>query len=269
MISWLVALTLAVSLPDQAQPAGEPLSVYFAAEVIGKKDARATVTYHIRIEAGIEEIPLLGLHFLGARVGPLEASLDGAPLTLHRVGETSDSPRSSAPVVSGTTEPDARRSGREPSANGASPLYSAVLRLPEPVAEAGVRRLRISYTISDALRLDGNAFDLVFPILILNWPPTMAPPDMFRARLSLPHDLNIASAFPTVSRTSEVFDGRRVESFQLQVTPSVVRFRGFAGRMPFLTHGLMVDLGVALVLMGLLAYGTVRWHRSVGGEADE
>lgn len=241
MIRWLPALLLAhlaVGLPARAQqPAGEPLGVDFEAEVQPADGAaRATVTYDLHLDAGAERIPLLGLHFLAARIEGLEASLDGTALDLEAPREQADG----------------------------SPLFSGHLRLPEPVASAGERELILSYDVVDALRAEGGTFDLVVPVLIVDWPPTTAPPDMFSARLSLPEELSISAAFPTVPRSSEVRDGTRVESFRLQVTPSVVRFRGSVGEGPLLTLGRLVDLGVGLFLLGLVAYGTVRWRRSLG-----
>lgn len=241
MIRWLPALLLAhlaVGLPARAQePAGEPLGVDFEAVVAPADGAvRATVTYRLHINAGAERVPLLGLHFLGARIEGLEASLDGRALDLEAASDQADG----------------------------SPLFSGHLRLPEPVASAGERELILSYDIVDALRVDRGTFDLIVPVLIVDWPPTTAPPDMFGARLSLPEELSISAAFPTVPRSSEVRDGTRVESFGLQVTPSVVRLRGSVGDAPLLTLGRLVDLGVGLFLLGLVAYGTVRWRRSLG-----
>lgn len=244
MIRWLPALLLAhlaVGLPARAQqPAGEPLAVAFEAEV-GPADGttRATVTYRLRLNAGAERIPLLGLHFLGARIEGLEASMDGTALGLEAAREQVDG----------------------------SPLFSGHLRLPEPVTSTGERELTLSYDVADALRSDGGAFDLVVPVVIVDWPPTTAPPDMFSARLSLPEELSISAAFPTVRRSSEVRDGTRVESFRLQVAPSVVRLRGSVGDAPLLTLGRLVDLTVGLFLLGLVAYGTVRWRQSLA-EAD-
>lgn len=267
MIRWLPALLLAAVVPAQAQPAGEPLAVVFEADVEpADGTARVSLAYRLHVDAGVDRIPLLGLHFLGARIKSLEASMDGIELDPESARE---GPESTGRVADPDLAPAAPIVGDWVRSGGAggndSPLYSGHLPLPEPVRSDGERELILTYEVAGALRADGDAFDLVVPVLIVDWRPTTAPPDMFRARVSLPEAFNIAAAFPTVRRTVEAGDGTRVESFRLQVTPSVVRFRGTVGDQSFLTLGLLVDLVVGLFLLGLVAYGTVRWRRSLDG----
>lgn len=253
----LLVVVLGTAVPAQAQePPGEPLEVRFEADAVpATEPVRVTESYRLRLEAGVERIPLLGLHFLGARIEALEAELDGASLAFETSAVAGEQGASTAPGSPGAQGGSSRR----------SPLFLGDLRLPRPIASSGEHELTLRYEVRDALRRREAAFDLVVPVLVVDWPPTTAPPDMFGARLLMPADHHITSAFPTVDRATEVRDGARAESFRLQVTPSVIRYRGTVGEPPVLTRGRLVDLGVGLFLLGLLAWGMVRWRRSLAG----
>lgn len=264
MKRWLTALVFAAVAPAHAQPAGEPLGVRFRSVVTpADETVRATVTYRLSLDRGTERIPLIGLHFLGARVEGLEASLDGERLELEGRERAGEIPVITVRDLPGTDPPDGGRDGPRSVGTRESALFAGDLRLPRAVEGTGEHELTLTYDVVDALRSRGNDFDLVVPVIIVDWPPTTAPPDMFRARIEMPSDFSVAAAFPTVDRVSEERDGTRLESFQLQVTPSVLRFRGSVGEAPLFTRGRLVDLGVGLFLLGLVAYGMVRWRRGL------
>lgn len=216
---------------------GDPLSASLRADVGPKGAASVTLTYRLRIPSGVDTVPVQTVNFLGAEVEGLAARVEGEPATLRRR----------------TTDPR---------------LVRAVVDVPVPHEAGDTVRVELSYQVAKALRTDGENFDVVIPVVLVDWQPSSAPPDMFDASLLLPPEFSATKVFPTVPRETVDEGGARKLSLSLQVAPSMLRVGGVVGESVFLTRGRIVDLAVAALLAGLLALGVYRWRLTLEDDRD-
>ncbi len=226
----LLALAPASLGGQEAPPEPRVVDVRFEARIgaagaDGRSASRVRLLYRLLPAPGTDTVPLRGLAFFGNRPEALEASLAG---------------RSTAPVGLGSP-----RDG----------LLRATLPLPPDAAAGDTIDLTLAYRIDRAIPEDAREFDLVLPVLYVDWRPLGAPEDMFVASVTIPSDYSVVETFPTVPKEVTTAGGERTYDFRVQVVPSMVRFRGHVGEPPLLTFARKVDLGVVLVLMAAGGFG--------------
>ena len=116
--------------------------------------------------------------------------------------------------------------------------------------DAGVGVVELSYRV-DAAVVD-EAGHLSARIPVLTGPPAVAGADgSFTARLRLPEGWIVSEGFPSGLR----LDGDGSWSVGLQVTPSMVGFRGRSDGTWRPSVPLVVDLLTVLILLGFSAVG--------------
>lgn len=227
-----ILLVLPPSALDAQEPAPEPrvVDVRFEARIgaagaDGLSASRVRLVYRLLPAPGSETVPLKVLAFFGNRPEELEASLDG---------------RTPAPVAL-----ESPRDG----------LLRAGVPLPAGAAGGETITLTLSYRVDRAIPEEARDFDLVLPILYVDWRPLGAPEDMFVASVTIPSDYSVVETFPTVPKQVTAAGGERTYDFRVQVVPSMVRFRGHVGEPPLLTFARKVDLGVVFVLLVAGGFG--------------
>lgn len=193
---------------------------------------RVRVRYRLAPATGVGMVPLKGLGFFGARPAAVGV----------RFG---DGPTRSVALQ-----------------NPRGDLLSATPAIPGVPAAGDTLSLLLTYELEQAISPDARAFDLVLPVIYVDWPPAGAPEDMFAARVTIPADYTVVEAFPTVPKEVTVDGDRRSYTFGVQVVPSMVRFRGHVGEAPLLTFARKVDLAVVLILLvaGGLGWRGLRRH---------
>lgn len=226
----LLALAPASLDGQEAPPEPRVVDVRFEARIgaagaYGRSASRVRLVYRLLPAPGTDTVPLRGLAFFGNRPEELEASLAG---------------RSPAPVAL-----ESPRDG----------LLRATLPLPPDAARGDTIDLTLAYRLDRAIPEDAREFDLVLPVLYVDWRPLGAPEDMFVASVTIPSDYSVVETFPTVPKQVTAAGGERTYDFRVQVVPSMVRFRGHVGEPPLLTFARKVDLGVVLVLMVAGGFG--------------
>lgn len=197
------------------------------------------IRYRLVADDRIRDVPLQGLAFFGASPSDVRASVGGAPAA---------------------SEVDA----------GRAPLVTGAVRLPDPAEPGDTLELELSYRLPAALPTEGGSFDVVLPLLYVDWRPEGAPDDMLQATIVLPSDYSIQESFPTVPREMVDAGATRRYRLGLQAVPSMIRFRGHEGEPPLLTFGRLVDLGVVagLSLLGLWGWRVLRRERARARTAD-
>lgn len=214
------------------EPPTEPrvVDVRFEAQIGtrgGDEQDRSRVRLLYRLLPGLDAdtVPLKGLAFFGNRPARVEVALgDRAPVPISLANPRGDLLRGSVPLPS------------DPAAND-------------------TLSLAMTYELDRAIPADAEAFDLVLPILYVDWRPLGAPEDMFVAEVTIPADYAVVESFPTVPKRATVEGGERTYAFQVQVVPSMVRFRGHVGEAPLFTFARRVDLGVVLILLVAGGFG--------------
>lgn len=225
--------SLAQAATDEASP-GRVLHARVHAVVPESRDGGAmtevSVRYRLAIDTRVREIPLRGLAFFGAAPRDVRATIGGE---------------------SGPLDLDDRR----------EPLLTGQVDLPASRGSGDTLELELSYRLTAAIPAAGQSFDLVLPVLYVDWPPAGAPADMLQARIVLPADYSIQESFPTVPREISTRGGQRRYDLDLQTVPSMIRFRGHAGDPPLLTFSRLVDLGVVAILALAAALGWAALRR--------
>lgn len=231
-----VLLALVVLSPStlQAQEAtgqetaGRVLAARFSARIpeAGSERRPTTVEIEYRVVADrdVDRVPIKGLTFFDVTPNELRASVEGIEATSHL--------------------------GRERGA-----LFVGAVELPETVPAGDSLELTLSYQIPTAIPEAEGGFDIVLPILFVDWKPAGAPEDMLQVSIHLPSEYSVQEAFPTVPKEISTREGTRQYDFQLQTVPSLIRLRGEAGAPSFLTFSRLVDLGVVLLLGIIAAFG--------------
>lgn len=183
-------------------------------------NAQVTLRYTISIDSAVR-IPLRGVRFFGAELLGVSAWVAGRRL----------------PVELDRSRPS---------------LISGAVQIPRQLARDRPLMLTLRYTLDRSIE-DGRArFDIAVPLLLVDLAPTDAPQDMFAATIRLPSEFVIVESFPTVPK--QVFDEGEMTRYvlALPVIPSMVRWRGTAGRAPRFGFARMVDL-FTIGIIGLLA----------------
>ena len=178
--------------------------------------------YQLRLEPGTETIHVRAISFFGAELDGVRAHLGGSshPVRLDR------SVRS---------------------------LQRAGIPVPVHLRGGAETELEITYRVSRNARL-GDAFDIALPVLMVDGTPAGSPENFFAAEALIPAGYAIVESFPTVPRSVEVVGGDRRYALQLQVIPSLVRWRGQVGRAPLINFERVVDAVAVgtILLVGLL-----------------
>lgn len=226
----LLALAPVAVEGQEAEPVPRVLDARFEAEIgargaDGRDATRVRLVYRIVPVTAPDTVPLKGLAFFGNRPERVESAFgDGAPEPVSLV---------------------------DPRGN----LLRGGLPLPSDAAPGDTLALTIAYELDRAIPEDARSFDLVIPVLYVDWRPAGAPEDMFVASVTIPADYSVVETFPTVPKELTEAEGARRYDFRVQVIPSMVRFRGHVGEPPVLTFARKVDLGVVLVLIVAGAFG--------------
>lgn len=196
-----------------------------AAEGGAPAQSRVQLVYRLLPAPGVDSVPLKGLAFFGNRPEGVEAAFEGrAPAHVPL-----DSPRGD--------------------------LLRARLPLPSDAAPGDTVALTLSYALDRAIPEEARDFDLVLPVLYVDWRPLGAPGDMFVATVRIPANYSVVETFPTVPKNVSAAGGERSYDFRVQVIPSMIRFRGHVGEPPLLTFARKVDAGVVLILLAAGAFG--------------
>lgn len=175
------------------------------------------LSYRLVADSAVRKVPLRGLAFFGLTPADLRASVGGAGVA---------------------SELDVQR----------PPLLTGTVRLPARAAPGDTLELAISYRLPTAIPAEAGDFDVVLPLIYVDWRPAGAPEGMLQATITLPAKYSIQESFPTVPRHIDTAGGFRRYDLELQTVPSMIRFRGHEGDPPLLTFSRMVDLGVILLL---------------------
>jgi hypothetical protein len=195
--------------------------------------------YRLVTDAPVREIPIRGMAYFGADPAEVQAM----------VGGTRSRPEMDA---------------------GRAPLVTGVVRLPGGTGAGDTLELELSYLLPAAIPAEGGGFDIVLPLLYVDWPPAGAPAGMLEAAIVLPAEYSIQESFPTVPREITTEGGSRRYDLRLQAVPSMIRFRGHEGDPPLLTFGRLVDLGVIALLAVLAGLGWRALRRErARAEAEE
>lgn len=197
------------------------------------------IRYRVVADRTVDRIPIRGLAFFGLTPSGLRASVEG-------------------------------EEARSTLATDRAPVLSGEVELPRTADAGDTLDLSLAYRLPHVIPGTGGGFDVVLPVLFVDWKPAGAPEDLLRATLDLPDEYAVQEAFPTVPREITVREGVRRYEFQLQTVPSLVRFRGAAGDPPFFTFSRLVDLGVLLALGIGAAFGWRALQRQrARAEAEE
>lgn len=215
----VLGVRLAAEVPE-AGPGGEGTSPGAG------PGTRIELRYRLAATEEVGRVPVRGIAYLGVTPADVRATVDGVPARVR-------------------LEP----------ARGA--LLSGAVELERPLAAGDTADLVLTYRVGSAIPASERTFDVVLPLLFVDWRPAGAPEDMLRATVSIPAGYSADEVFPTVPREVTTVDDARRYSFRLQAIPSLVRLRGHAGEPPFLTFSRLVDLGVLALLM--LAGGLGWW----------
>lgn len=201
----------------------------------GAAPTEVEVRYRVVADAPVSTIPLKGMAFFGATPAEVRAAVGGAP----------------APTE---LEPEQER----------EPLLAGGVRLPGRADPGDTLELEVSYRLPAALPAGGESFDVVLPLVYVDWRPAGAPEDMLEATIVLPEAYSIQESFPTVPREITTEGGTRRYDLRLQTVPSMIRFRGHEGEPPLLTFSRAVDLGVLLLLAlgGVFGWRALRRERA-------
>lgn len=197
------------------------------------------IRYRVVADRTVDRIPIRGLAFFGLTPSGLRASVEG-------------------------------EEARSTLATDRAPVLSGEVELPRTADAGDTLDLSLAYRLPHVIPGTGGGFDVVLPVLFVDWKPAGAPEDLLRASLELPDEYAVQEAFPTVPREITVREGVRRYEFQLQTVPSLIRFRGAAGDPPFFTFSRLVDLGVLLALGIGAAFGWRALQRQrARAEAEE
>lgn len=185
---------------------------------------RIEIAYRVASDTPVAEIPLRSIQFFGTRLHGVEAATEG-------------------------------RGARLEMDTGQGTVVTGRLRLDRPLAAGDTLTVGLAYRLDRAIPGRSRSFDLVLPLLMVDWPPAGAPDDMLEAAVSIPASYSVLESFPTVPKEMSTSGERRRYDFRLQVIPSMVRFRGQVGEPPVLTFSRLVDLGVFALLLAAAAIG--------------
>ena len=197
-------------------------------------DARVTITYSLRVPAGVERVPLTVL-------SPEPTALAALTVRPHARVRSSELPAS----------PTAQRSG--------------ALEL-EPSRQTEDLEIALSYTVTAATTADGDRSRVILPVVAVDWPPAQALPGTFRARVQLPLDMVAYEAFPTPSDglAREGTDPGPTE-LELSVLPAYVSVRARRGGAPALSVPGVADAAVVVLLLVLGFWGWRTLQSSLAG----
>jgi hypothetical protein len=174
---------------------------------------------------------------IGAPGSPRAASVDDDTVELAPLGNAANQARPRALVWRLASSPDQRAAGA-----GATP---------------DARRWRIEYTVERAVRVRGDRLQAVIPVVT---PAGDALAPAFEARVSLPAEWSVYSAFP--SELALGGDGDR-HSVSLPTPTSVLRLEARRGSAPWITLERGLDAAALVVLGVVLAIGAARLRREV------
>lgn len=107
----------------------------------------------------------------------------------------------------------------------------------------------------DGLDVKKTAVKAIIPVLFIDWRPAQASADAFTAIIHLSKDQSLRSIFPAMNWKKHTTAESDEYSFDLQTIPAWISFKLLEGEMPFFSIELLVDLGVILVLIILMAIG--------------
>lgn len=175
------------------------------------------VRYELSMLPSVREIPLRALAFAGATFRNVIARVDDREIRILL-----------------------RRSSGSPLVSGVVPLEVNEL----------TSSLDLEYEVVERV-FRGDDFDISVPVLLVDWPLEGTRPGLFIATTRMPVDYALVEVFPTVPlRHSEQAAVREYE-LEMQVVPSLVRFRGRLGTPPVVTFARTVDLAaIAVILLG-------------------
>jgi hypothetical protein len=121
----------------------------------------------------------------------------------------------------------------------------------------------VTYRVRQEAAVSAGGFDLVLPVLMVDWQPEDSREELFIADVGLPSSFGVVEHFPTVPLAVRAEGGSIRHALSLPVVPSFLRMRGRDGPRPVLTFGRMVDLGIVLFLVLLTGYGWRAMRRPV------
>lgn len=110
-----------------------------------------------------------------------------------------------------------------------------------------------SYRIKVEYQLNKGVLDkrLTIPVLFPDVTPIQADASFFTAQLWLPDQYVLESIFPAMRWTKK----EGIYTFDLQVIPAWVKFDCYSGKLPLFGLERLVDVGVMVVLLGLIFVG--------------
>jgi len=231
---WLsLLLLLAAAVAGAEEPRPRLGSVVAEAQVEPGQPLLVTMDYFLHPE-GAESVPFTALELDGTRAANVRAFVGERELSFKTASST-----------------------REP---GQSRLEGHV-DLPAALGRRERFHLRLRYEVLPRPPAVGREATLLLPLLVAGWAPDATGPATFVANVRLPRSLRILDSFPSEFETLESVDrSRTTESyrFSLPVVPALLRLRAGGDQAPGLTAVKALDVGAALVLVGLALYG---WRR--------
>ncbi|MFC1660444.1 hypothetical protein ACFL3S_03110 [Gemmatimonadota bacterium] len=226
----LVALAATILATSAVSPA-RAQEVVVGADMTARVEAdgspsSVSLRYRVRLGSTTDSIPLLWIGYRGTSVENVSAETGQPPVELE------------LELAQG---PSGRRSG--------------ILRLPRSGAAGPVFTFDLNYQVVQDRDGPDGSFDLILPVLMVDWTPEDSREELFTAELALPPSYAIVEMFPTVPRELRAEEGLHWHALSLPVVPSFFRLRGREGPRHFLTFGRMVDLSVVLFILALAVFG--------------
>lgn len=180
--------------------------------------AEVTLDYSLEIKENTKYIPLSALIFSNTTIESLEASSNGihCPVTLDQSNATS---------------------------------ISGFINLPESLEMGEEMTLVINYCVPGSVYLHENNFELMVPIVVVDWKPERAIINVFEATINVPDKVFVEEHFPSTPITSEFNENIMTMSLQLQAIPSLIRVKGKIGEPTYFTFTRKVDLTILFILL--------------------
>ena len=96
---------------------------------------------------------------------------------------------------------------------------------------------------------------MTIPILLVDTEIVAARQASFQAQIKVPNDYAIRSVFPAMRWKANQRKEGKVYQFEMQAIPAWIKFRVFEGKAPFWSLERVIDWGIILLLVGLIAFG--------------
>ena len=232
LITLIVLIIVMAAGTVSAQP-GNSLSTAEMDAVVDDDIIEVTLSYSVNAQAGTEEIPIQVLTIDGAVVSNVEVASDDVQLNVVL---------EEAPYK-----------------------LSGFLELAEPLESDRELNFDISYLAEQGITENGEKISVVVPVIAVKWAPPSALPGVFTTELTLPEGVRYMESFPSVPKEVS-YNGPTQVTYDMQVMPSLVKFVGTTGDVPFFTYDRVVDLIIVLILL-TGAYVAYRIIRISGSEA--